>query len=147
MPTPKNQEILDAMTTRFLTISGIGTRVFDYYLPYEGIPGTPTLCFYATSEDALNRGMESTRRKMWEMVVGVVGYVEGGDVRAKAYTLAQDMENIIEAEPTVGVLGCESVRVFSRNVSNIGSEDPQYALAGRVDILFLARYRYTAGSL
>lgn len=147
MADPVNLQILDAMKTKLLTITGIGTRVYDYYLDIEEVEGLPAICFYATSEDTEGgTGVVSTTRKLWDMRVGLVGYVAGGDVRSKVYNLLKDMETVLEAEPTLGIGGVEQCRIVSRDVANIGDKDAQFMLQGMADLVANVRYRYVIGS-
>jgi hypothetical protein len=147
MPDPVNMQILDAMSTKILTITGIGARVYDYYLEWGEVEGYPAICFYATSEDTVSgTGVVSTTRKLWDMRVGIVCYVSGGDVRSKAYNLMKDIETVLAVDPTLGIGGVEQCRIVSRDVANIGSKDPQFMLRGMADLVANVRYRYVIGS-
>lgn len=142
-----NLQILDALRTRLLTISGIGARVYDYYRDESEVEGKPAICFIATDEDVVGDPIASTRRKLWDMTVALVGYVEGGDVRAKAYELVKQMETVIEqSPPTLGIENVEQVRVIGKMVANMGANDPQFGIKGVAEVTVLVRYRTTIGS-
>lgn len=143
-----NLQILDALTTRLLTITGIGTRVYDYYRDEGDIhEGKPAICFFATDEDVIGEPIATTRRKLWDMTVGLVAYVEGGDVRAKAYGLVKDIETVVEqAPPTLGIDNVEQARVIGKMVTNMGSNDPQFGIKGMAEVTLLVRYRTNIGA-
>ncbi len=142
-----NLQIMDALTTRLLTISGIGARVYDYYRDESELEGKPAICVFATDEDVLGDPIASTNRKIWDMTIGIVAYVEGGDVRSKAYNLVKDIETVIEQDPpTLGVSNVEQIRVIGKMVANMGSTDPQFGIKGMAEVTVLARYRTTIGS-
>lgn len=142
-----NKQILDAITTKLLGIAGIGTRVEDYLLDIDEVAGFPTLCFVATSEDTVDGvGVSSTNRKLWDMDVMIVGYVAGGDVRAKGYDLVKLAEAAIEADPGLGIAGVEQARVVAKAYANMGPKDEMSAFVARVELLVNCRYRYVTGA-
>lgn len=146
MPNAVAQQIVDAMAVKFRTISGIGP-VLDSYEDFSQMAGYPALCVYATDENTVDGvGVSSTRRKLWDMVVGVVGYTTGQDARTKAYDLGKAAETVIEADPTLGIGGVEQARMVGRTTANIGPADDQFAYRGMVDLVFHVRYRYVIGS-
>ena len=138
--------ILDAFTTKLLTISGIGTRVYDYYRPIAEVEGTPAVCFWAKESKVFGEPIASTRRKLWDMEVGMVAYVSGGDVRAKAYDLVKLIETALEADTTLGVSNVEQCRVVAKMYTNMGPNDPQSGAQGMAEITALVRFRTTIGS-
>lgn len=140
------QQVLDAMTTKLLTIPSLGTRVFDDYLTAEEVPAKPALCFYGTSSDSLGRGVESTRRKRWGLLVGLVGYVAGEGLRQKSWDLMQSIERTLEADPTLGLGFVEQCRIIGHRTGDMLSTDPQFGIQGRFDMVAFIRYRYTIGS-
>ena len=139
-------QILDAFTTKLLTISGIGTRVYDYYLPLAKVEGTPAVCFWAVQSKVPGEPLSTNRRKLWDMHVMIVAYVSGGDVRAKAYDLVKLIETALEADTTLGVPNVEQCRVVEKVPVNMGPKDPQFGVNGMAEMTALVRFRTTIGS-
>lgn len=139
-------QILDAFGTKLLTISGIGSRVYDYIRPLSEVEGTPAICFKGLESKVVGEPIASTRRKLWDMEVGIVVYVSGGDVRAKAYELVKQIEIVLEADTTLGVPNVEQCRVVRKVPFNMGPNDPQFGVQGEMEAAALIRFRTTIGA-
>jgi hypothetical protein len=144
---PVNQEIIEAVLAKLLMITGIGKRVYDGYLDISQVEGTPALCIYATNERTPeNLGVSSTRRKQWDMTVGIVGYVRGDEAAKRARELARDVEVKLETDPTLGLGNVEQCRIVERTIANVVDQDPQFGFHGMIDLVASIRYRYVIGS-
>ena len=139
-------QILDALGGKLLGISGIGTRVYDYYRAESAVEGKPAICFYAIQSSVVGDPIASTRRKLWDLDVEIIGYVGGGDVRAKAYDLAKLIETALETDTTLGVDNVEQCRVMEKLTANMGDGDTQHGNKGVVQLAATVRFRTTIGS-
>lgn len=152
MPDSARKQIKDALRTKLLTISGIGTRVYTYYRPIEDcVEGFPAICIWA-AEDA--KGIVNTRLKAGLLKIGIVAYQAGGDVDAKIETLLQGIETAIETDPMLGLTamiadyqGISGARVTSIATASIGiTEGTGNDTQGFADVTVEIPYRHQAAS-
>lgn len=145
MADPLNLQIVDAMIVEMEAITGIGS-VYSYFLNDEEVESKPAICLYATEELSDQQdGVESTRRRLWGMNVGIVLYTSSDTGRADIYDLVRLIDDKFDGNTSLGLGFVQSCRLTGKTIANLGSKDPEYGIKGMAEVTAHVRFRAQIG--